>query len=152
MQFSPLPRWRKVFIIKVTARPSRRLPAASNIPGDIMEPKKIKLLKIFVSSTDVVDHHLLYESVIRKAKAYGIEGATAIKGAMGYGISSELRNTRYCELVEKFPVIVELIDTQEKIDGFIESVLPWLESQPKGCLVTTQNVYVHLAKKGDTKK
>ena len=61
-----------------------------------MEPKKIKLLKIFVSSTDVVDHALLYESILRKAKAYGLAGGTAVKGAMGYGISSELRNSRFC--------------------------------------------------------
>lgn len=117
-----------------------------------MKPKKIKLLKIFVSSTDVVDHSLLYESIVRKAKAYGVAGATVIKGAMGYGISSELRNTRFFELVEKFPVEVEFIDTAEKIEGFIESILPWLEEQPKGCLVSTQDVDVYLAKKGDTKK
>lgn len=117
-----------------------------------MTAKKIKLLKIFVSSTDVVDHSLLYESIVRKAKAYGVAGATVIKGAMGYGISSELRNTRFFELVEKFPVEVEFIDTAEKIEGFIESILPWLESQPKGCLVSTQDVDVYLAKKGDTKK
>ena len=117
-----------------------------------MGPKKIKLLKIFVSSTDVVDHALLYESILRKAKAYGLAGGTAVKGAMGYGISSELRNSRFCELVEKFPVVVECIDTADKIDGFIESILPWLEHQPKGCLVSTQDVTVYLAKKGDTKK
>lgn len=117
-----------------------------------MEPKPIKLLKIYVSSTDVVDHALLYESIVRKAKAYGVGGGTATKGAMGYGLSSELRNTRFFELVEKFPVVLEFIDTPEKIDGFLASILPWLEKQPKGCLVTTQDVTAHLVKKGDTKK
>ena len=117
-----------------------------------MEPKRIKLLKIFVSSTDVVDHALLYESIVRKAKAYGVAGGTAIKGAMGYGLSSELRHTRFFELVEKFPVVGEFIDTAEKIEGFLKSILPWLEQQPKGCLVSTQDVDVYLAKKGDTKK
>lgn len=139
-------------IIKVTARPFHRHAGGVQIQGKIMEPKKIKLLKIFVSSTDVVDHALLYESILRKAKAYGLAGGTAVKGAMGYGISSELRNSRFCELVEKFPVVVECIDTADKIDGFIESILPWLEHQPKGCLVSTQDVTVYLAKKGDTKK
>lgn len=117
-----------------------------------MEPKTIKMLKIYVSSTDVVDHALLYETIVRKAKAYGLAGGTASKGAMGYGLSSELRNTRFFELVEKFPVIIEFIDSPDKIDGFLESVLPWLEAQPKGCLVTTQDVTAHLIKKGDTKK
>lgn len=117
-----------------------------------MQPKKIKLLKIFVSSTDVVDHHLLYETIMRKANEYGVAGGTAIKGAMGYGISSQFRTTRFFELVEKFPVIIEFIDAPEKIEGFVQSILPWLEKQPKGCLVTTQDVDVYLAKKGDTKK
>ncbi|MBR2865175.1 MAG: DUF190 domain-containing protein [Elusimicrobiaceae bacterium] len=117
-----------------------------------MQTKKIKLLKIFVSSTDVVDHHCLYETIIRKAKEYGIAGGTAIKGALGYGLSTELRNTRYCELVEKFPIILEFIDEAEKIDGFAQSILPWLEQQPKGCLVATEDLNVLLVKKGDTKQ
>ena len=116
-----------------------------------MQPKKLKQLRIFVSSTDVVDHHLLYEGIIRRAKQFGLEGATAIKGRMGYGISSELHNARFFELMEKFPIVVLMIDTQEKIEGFLKELLPWLEKQPKGCLVTTQDVEVHLAKKGDTK-
>ena len=116
-----------------------------------MQPKKLKQLRIFVSSTDVVDHHLLYEGIIRRAKKFGIEGATAIKGRMGYGISSELHNERFFELMEKFPVVVLMIDQPEKIQGFLAELLPWLEKQPKGCLVTTQDVEVYLAKKGDTK-
>ena len=120
--------------------------------GQAMQTKKIKLLKIFVSSTDVADHLCLYETIIRKAKAYGIAGGTAIKGALGYGLSTELRNTRYCELVEKFPIILEFIDEAEKIDGFAQSILPWLEQQPKGCLVATEDLNVLLVKKGDTKQ
>ena len=117
-----------------------------------MQPKIMKQLRIFVSSTDVVDHHPFYEGIIRRAKKYGLEGATAMKGRMGYGISSELHNSRFFELVEKFPMVVIMIDTQEKIEGFLTEILPWLEQQPKGCLVTTQDVEVYLAKKGDTKQ
>lgn len=117
-----------------------------------MQAKKMKQLRIFVSSTDIVEHHLLYEGIIRRAKEYGLEGATAVKGRMGYGISSELHNARFFELVEKFPIVVIMIDTPEKINGFLEKILPWLEQQPKGCLVTTQDVEVYLAKKGDTKQ
>ena len=117
-----------------------------------METKKIKLLKIFVSSSDIVDHQRLYETIIRKAKEYGIAGGTAIKGALGYGLSTQLRDTRYCELVEKFPIILEFIDEAEKIDGFADSILPWLKEQPKGCLVATEDLHVLLVKKGDSKE
>ena len=92
------------------------------------------------------------ETIIRKAKEYGIAGGTVIKGALGYGLSTELRDTRYCELVEKFPIILNFIDEAEKIDGFAESILPWLQEQPKGCLVTTKDLNVLLAKKGDSKQ
>ena len=112
----------------------------------------MKQLRIFVSSTDVVEHHPLYEGIIRRAKKYGLEGATAMKGRMGYGISSELHNSRFFELVEKFPMVVLMIDTPEKIEGFLQEIVPWLEQQPKGCLVTTQDVDVFLSKKGDTKQ
>ena len=117
-----------------------------------MEPKKSKLLKIFVSSTDVVDHRPLYEGIIKKANQYGIEGASAIKGVMGYGISTELHNAHFFSLVEKFPVVVEIVSSAEKINGFLKEILPWLEAQPKGCLVISQDIEIHLAKKGDTKK
>lgn len=117
-----------------------------------MQAQKQKMLKIFVSSTDVVDHHLFYEGIIRKAKEFGLQGATAIKGRMGYGISSELHNSRFFELMEKFPVVVEMVDQADKIEQFLSQILPWLEHQPKGCLVCTQDVDVYLAKKGDTKK
>ena len=75
-----------------------------------------------------------------------------MKGIMGYGISTELHNAHFFALVEKFPVVVEIIAEPEKIDGFLQEIVPWLEKQPKGCLVSTQDVEVYLAKKGDTKK
>ena len=117
-----------------------------------MQAKKLKMLRIFVSSTDVVDHHLFYEGILRKAKDFGLQGATVIKGRMGYGISSELHNSRFFELVEKFPIVVEMVDLPEKIEAFLQQTLPWFEQQPKGCLVCTQDVDVYLSKKGDSKQ
>ena len=115
-------------------------------------PTKSKLLKIFVSSTDVVDHRPLYEGIIRKANAFGLQGASAIRGIMGYGISTPFHNAHFFALVEKFPVVVEIIDAPDKIDAFLKEILPWLEAQPKGCLVCSTEVDVHLAKKGHSKQ
>lgn len=117
-----------------------------------MTCKKMKLLKVYVSSTDRINHVLLYEIIAKKAKDFGIAGATAARAMLGYGPSSVLRDTRFFELVEKYPVIMEMVDTPEKIDQFLEKeLLPFLENQPKGCMVYTFDVDVHLAKKGDTK-
>jgi len=146
-----LPILEKLIIIKGVAQLACHPNIRADARGIYMQPKKSKLLKIFVSSTDVVDHRPLYEGIIRKANKYGIDGASAIKGIMGYGISTELHNAHFFALVEKFPVVVEIIASAEKIDGFLKEIMPWLEAQPKGCLVVTQEVEVHLAKKGDTK-
>lgn len=117
-----------------------------------MTCKKMKLLKVYVSSTDRINHVLLYEIIAKKAKDFGIAGATAARAMLGYGPSSILRDTRFFELVEKYPVIMEMVDTPEKIDQFLEKeLLPFLENQPKGCMVYTFDVDVHLAKMGDTK-
>lgn len=112
----------------------------------------MKLLKVYVSSTDRINHVLLYEIIAKKAKDFGIAGATAARAMLGYGPSSILRDTRFFELVEKYPVIMEMVDTPEKIDQFLEKeLLPFLENQPKGCMVYTFDVDVFLAKMGDTK-
>lgn len=117
-----------------------------------MTCKKMKLLKVYVSSTDRINHVLLYEIIAKKAKDFGISGATAARAMLGYGPSSVLRDTRFFELVEKYPVIMEMVDTPEKIDQFLEKeLLPFLENQPKGCMVYTFDVDVFLAKMGDTK-
>lgn len=117
-----------------------------------MTCKKMKLLKVYVSSTDRINHVLLYEIIAKKAKDFGIAGATAARAMLGYGPSSVLRDTRFFELVEKYPVIMEMVDTPEKIDQFLEKeLLPFLENQPKGCMVYTFDVEVYLAKMGDTK-
>lgn len=112
-------------------------------------PTKAKILKIYVSSTDRVNKVLLYETIARKAKEFGMQGVTALRARLGYGPSSELRSTRFFELVEKFPIVLELVDVPEKIDGFIDHIKPFIESQPKGCLMASHEINVHLVKKGE---
>ena len=114
--------------------------------------KKVKILKIYVSSTDKVKHASVYEALAFQAKRYGLAGATVYKGIMGYGASSELHSNKFWELTEKIPVIVEIVDEEDKINNFIEKVLPILKGLPKGCLIASQDTEVILAKQGNTKK
>lgn len=113
------------------------------------EQKKAKILRFYVSSTDRVNCVLLYEIIARKAKEFGMSGATALRARLGFGPSSELRSTRFFELVEKFSVVLEMIDEVEKVDGFIEHIKPFIMEQPKGCLMVSQDVQVELIKKGE---
>lgn len=106
------------------------------------------LLRIFISTTDKYDHKLLYESIVFKAKEEGLSGATVTKGVLGYGSSSVIHSYRFWEITEKLPVVVEIIDEEEKIMKFYKTVEEILQSVPYGCLVTTEKVDVLLYKSG----
>ena len=110
-----------------------------------------KILRIFISNTDKFRHQPLYEMVVFAARRYGMAGATVYKGMMGYGSSSVIRSVRLWELTEKLPVVVEIIDSAEKIDDFLEKILPWFEKVPYGCLITTGKLDVVLQKQGRKK-
>jgi PII-like signaling protein len=110
-----------------------------------------KLLRIFISSTDKFKHAPLYEVVVFAAKRYGLAGATVLKGFMGYGSSSMVHSQKLWDITEKLPVVIEIIDEGSKIDGFVESILPYFEKIPKGGLITLENTTIVLHKPG-TKK
>ena len=112
---------------------------------------EVKLLRIFVSSTDKLKHTPLSEAIVFAAKRNGIAGATVIKGVMGYGSSSIISTQKFWEFTEKVPVIVEIVDTADKIDAFIEKILPYFESLTKGGLITVEKATIVLHKSGKKK-
>jgi uncharacterized protein len=112
---------------------------------------KAKILRFYISSTDVVKHTSVYETLAFEAKKYGLAGATVYKGVMGYGTSSNLHSDKFWEINYKIPVVVEIIDEEEKINHFLEVVLPWIDLLPKGCLITCQDTTVVLVKNGKKK-
>jgi PII-like signaling protein len=106
------------------------------------------ILRIYLSSTDKDRNEVLYESIVFKAKAYGLAGATAIKGIFGYGASSVIHSYKFWEISEKLPVVIEIIDTEEKVMSFFETIRPGLESMRYGCMVVAESVNVLLDKPG----
>jgi len=112
---------------------------------------KSLLLRIFISSTDKTDSAVLSEHIVFKAKEDGLAGATVLKGVLGFGASSVLHSYKFWEASEKVPVIIELIDEEQKIRSFYESIRPILEEMRYGCLVTTETVDVLLYKSGKNK-
>ena len=107
-----------------------------------------KLLRIFVSSTDKFKHAPLYEVVVFAAKRYGIAGATVLKGFMGFGASSVVHSQKLWEITEKLPLVIEIVDEAARIDGFVETILPYFEKIPKGGLITLEKVNIVLHKSG----
>ena len=99
------------------------------------------LARIFVSEADHHEGTSLHEWVVRKAREFGLAGATVLRGVMGYGESRQVHTNRLVEFSTNQPVVVELVDTPERIAEF----LPLLdEAMDHGGLITLERVQVHL--------
>ena len=86
---------------------------------------------------NAIFHAPLSEAIVRKARRVGLSGATVLRGLLGYGVSSAIH--RFDGLFSRdLPIVVEIIDTQEKIASF----LPLLERMMRGGLVTTQQLHI----------
>lgn len=97
-----------------------------------------KLLRIFIGESDRWQHKPLYEEIVRLARARGLAGATVVRGIEGFGAHSRLHTTRILRLSEDLPLVIELVDTADKIDAFIAEVSPMIEEG----LVTLERVEV----------
>ena len=109
------------------------------------------LLRIFISSTDMVNHEIVYETIVFKAKQKGLAGATVFKGILGFGASSVIHSYKFWEVTEKLPVVVEIMDEEQKVKDFYEEIRPLLESMRYGCIVTSEKVDVLFYKPGQKK-
>ena len=101
-------------------------------------PRDAMLLRIFLGEDDKAGHQPLYEAIVLKAREKQLAGATVLRGPMGFGQSSHLHTAKILRLSEDLPVIVEIIDSEEKINGF----LPELERMMGSGLVTLEKVQV----------
>lgn len=101
-----------------------------------------KLLRIFLGEADRIGHRLLYEAILIAAKEKGLAGGTVLKGIMSFGASSRIHRARLIELSEDLPVVVEIVDTAEKIDSFLPEVNNLFEQCGRGGLITLEKVDV----------
>jgi len=101
-----------------------------------------KLLRIFIGESDKLRHIPLYEAIVREAKAAGLAGATAWKGVIGFGPSSRIRTAKILDLSGDLPLIVEINDTEEKINAFLPKLHDIFEQSQCGGLITMEKVQV----------
>lgn len=97
------------------------------------------LLRIFVGSSDKYGNMPLYEWVIRKAREQGLSGATALRGKEGFGVHGNIHGAEVLPLAKDQPMVIELIDTFEKIDAFTSSI----EEAISVGLATVAKVQIH---------
>lgn len=101
-----------------------------------------KLLRIFIGEMDKVRHIPLYEAIVREARAAGLAGATSWRGIMGFGPTSRIRSAKVLDISADLPVIVEIVDSEEKIDGFLDTLTKLFEESSSGGLVTMEKVEI----------
>lgn len=101
-----------------------------------------KLLRIFLGEADRIGHQLLYEVILTTAKEKGLAGGTALKGIMSFGASTRIHRARLIDLSDDLPIVVEIVDTAEKIDAFIDVVNNLFEQCGRGGMITVEKVDV----------
>jgi uncharacterized protein len=107
--------------------------------GVIMQvPRDAVLLRIFIGEDDKAGNLPLYEAVLLKAREMHLAGATVLRGPMGFGHSSHIHTTKILRLSQDLPIVIEIVDAQDKIDAF----LPVLNGMISSGLVTLEKVQV----------
>jgi PII-like signaling protein len=101
-------------------------------------PREAVLLRIFLGESDRWHHQPLYEAIVLKARERHLAGATVLRGPMGFGKSSRLHTAKILRLSMDLPLVIEIVDTEEKIQAF----LPELDQMLQSGLVTLEKVQV----------
>jgi PII-like signaling protein len=101
-------------------------------------PNQATRLRIFIGEDDRQGHQPLYQAIVLKAREMHLAGATVLRGPMGYGHSSRLHTAKILRLSENLPVVVEIVDSEERINEF----LPALDAMMTSGLVTLERVEV----------
>jgi uncharacterized protein len=101
-------------------------------------PKQALLLRIFIGEDDKLGGSPLYEAIVLRAREMHLAGATVLRGPMGFGASSRLHTAKILRLSEDLPLVIEIVDSEEKIDDF----LPVLDRMMVSGLITLEKVQV----------
>lgn len=101
-------------------------------------PKQALLLRIFIGENDKNEGRPLYEAIVLKAREMHLAGATVLRGPMGFGHSSRLHTAKILRLSEDLPLVIEIVDSEQKINAF----LPVLDGIMSSGLITLEKVQV----------
>ena len=97
-----------------------------------------KLVRIYIGETDRWHGQPLYMAILLKAREMGLAGGSVFRGIAGYGANSVIHTANILRLSEDLPVVIEIVDTDEKIQAF----LPVLDEMVKEGLILLREVEV----------
>jgi uncharacterized protein len=102
-------------------------------------PQEGTLLRVFIGEADKCEGKPLYEWIVLQARAQGLAGATVLRGMLGFGAHTrQIHSFRFDTLSEDLPIIVEIVDIQNKLDKFLEVIEPHITAG----LVTLENAQI----------
>lgn len=106
------------------------------------------LLRIFIGESDKLGHQPLYEAIVFEAKKSGMAGATVTRAVMGYGANSRVHTAKLFEISSDLPLVIEIVDSEEKIMAFVEIVEAIFENSKSGGLITIEKAEIIRYKAG----
>ncbi|MHB8854160.1 MAG: DUF190 domain-containing protein [Ignavibacteriaceae bacterium] len=101
-----------------------------------------KLVRIFVGESDLIHHIPVYEKIVQEARKIHLAGATVFKGVMGYGGTSRIHTSKILRLSEDMPMIIEIVDEEEKINNFLPMLHDIFEEANCGGLITMEKAEI----------
>ena len=107
-------------------------------------PQEGYLLRIFVGESDRHGGGLLYEWIVSRARERGLAGATVLRGVMGFGAHSRLHTFKIERLSQDLPIIIEIVDTREKLEKFLALV----DNEIEEGMATLEQVQIHFYRSG----
>jgi uncharacterized protein len=110
----------------------------------MMLPEEGHLLRIFIGESDKHNGTPLFEWIVRQARQHGLAGATVLRGLEGFGAHSRIHTAKILQLSEDLPIVIEIVDTKEKIEAF----LPLIDGAIGEGLATLEKVQIRLYRSG----
>jgi uncharacterized protein len=101
-----------------------------------------KLLRVFLGESDRLNGKPLYECIVQKARESGLAGATVLRGVEGFGARSRIHTAKILRLSEDLPIVVEIVDSEEKIKAFLPAVDKMFEGSGSGGMITLERAEV----------
>lgn len=101
-----------------------------------------KLLRIFIGEIDKLGHQPLYEAILFAARKDKLAGCTVLRGIMSFGASSIVHTAKLIEISQDLPIVIEIIDHEDKINAFAKKAGEMIEQSGRGGLITIEKAGV----------
>ena len=99
-----------------------------------------ELLRVFVGEQEKLHHRPIYELLVSQALDHGMAGATVFRGLLSFGLRHKLHTAKILELAGDLPMVVEIIDSKEKIEEFVPVLEAMLREAGAEAMVTRESV------------